>query len=133
VAALLFAAILCTRVQPGVTLAANHLVAVVFLGEDRHRGFDNSTAQPQHQMKCRFLLNVVIAQGATVLQLLAGEDQSLLVGGNTLLVLDLPFDDINPVGGLHLQGDRLSRQGLDKDLHTCKQRLLAFEKKNARF
>jgi hypothetical protein len=37
--------------------------------------------QPQHQVQCRFLLDVVVRQGAAVLQLLAGEDQALLVGG----------------------------------------------------
>ena len=34
-------------------------------------------------MKGRLLLDVVIAESATILELLAREDQSLLVGGNT--------------------------------------------------
>jgi hypothetical protein len=40
----------------------------------------------------RLLLDVVVGQGAAVLELLACEDQALLVWGNALLVLDLGFD-----------------------------------------
>ena len=39
--------------------------------------------------KCVLLLDVVVAQRAPVLELLAGEDQALLVRGDALLVLDL--------------------------------------------
>ena len=37
-------------------------------------------------MKGALLLDVVVRKGAAVLKLLAGEDQALLVRGNTLLV-----------------------------------------------
>jgi hypothetical protein len=40
----------------------------------------------------RLLLDVVVGQGAAILELLAREDQALLVWGNALLVLDLGFD-----------------------------------------
>ena len=36
--------------------------------------------QAQHQVQCRLLLDVVVSQGAAILQLLAGEDEALLVG-----------------------------------------------------
>jgi hypothetical protein len=36
----------------------------------------------------RLLLDVVVRKGAAVLELLAGEDETLLVRGDTLLVLD---------------------------------------------
>ena len=42
----------------------------------------------------------------------------LLVGRYSLLVLDLGLHILDGVGGLHLQGDGLTRQGLHKDLHT---------------
>ena len=45
------------------------------LDEDLH-----ATAQTQHQVQGRLLLDVVVGQRAAVLQLLAGEDQTLLVG-----------------------------------------------------
>ena len=42
----------------------------------------NTTTQAQHQVKCRLLLDVVVSQGAAILQLLAGEDEALLVRGD---------------------------------------------------
>ena len=59
-------------------------------------------------MQGLFLLDVVVGQGATILKLLAGEDQALLVWGNALLVLDLALDIVDSVGGLNLEGDGLS-------------------------
>jgi len=38
-------------------------------------------------VKGRLLLDVVVTEGATIFQLLAGKDQTLLVWWNTLLVL----------------------------------------------
>uniref|UniRef100_A0A8C3BLU9 peptidylprolyl isomerase n=1 Tax=Cairina moschata TaxID=8855 RepID=A0A8C3BLU9_CAIMO len=62
-------------------------------------------------------LDVVVGERAAVLQLLAREDQALLVGGGTFLVLDLGLDILDRVVGLHLQGDGFARQRLDEDLH----------------
>ena len=60
------------------------------------------------------LLDVVIGEGAAVLELLAGEDQALLVRGNALLVLDLALHIVDGVRGLDLKGDGLARQGLNE-------------------
>jgi hypothetical protein len=57
---------------------------------------------PEYKMKRRLFLDVVVAQSASILELLAGEDEALLVWGNTLLVLDLALHIINRIGGLHL-------------------------------
>ena len=72
-------------------------------------------------MKGRFLLDVVIRKGTAVLQLLASEDQALLVGRDAFLVLNLSLDIVYGVTGLNIQGDRLACQGLDKDLHATPQ------------
>ena len=77
-----------------------------------------STENTRTKMKSRLLLNVVIRKSATVLELLAGEDQALLVGRDTLLVLNLRLDIVNRVGGLDLERNRLSGQCLDEDLHA---------------
>ena len=70
-------------------------------------------------MEGALLLNVIVGKRTTILELLASEDQALLVGGNTLLVLDLGFDIVDRVRGLDLKGDGLSRQRLDEDLHAA--------------
>eukprot|EP01061_Rhynchopus_euleeides_P016682 TRINITY_DN279_c0_g1_i2.p1 TRINITY_DN279_c0_g1~~TRINITY_DN279_c0_g1_i2.p1 ORF type:complete len:221 (-),score=29.21 TRINITY_DN279_c0_g1_i2:215-877(-) len=52
-----------------------------------------TTTQTQHQVQRALLLDVVVSEGAPVLQLLPGEDQTLLVRRNALLVLDLSLDE----------------------------------------
>ena len=49
-------------------------------------------------MEGGLLLDVVVGQRAPVLKLFAGEDESLLIRGNALLVLDLLLDALNRVG-----------------------------------
>ena len=34
-------------------------------------------------MQCRLLLDVVVGEGSAILELLAGKDEALLVGGDT--------------------------------------------------
>ena len=48
-------------------------------------------------MQRALLLDVVVGEGAAVLQLLAREDEALLVGRNALLVLDLGLDGVDGV------------------------------------
>merc|ERR1712019_293683 len=69
-------------------------------------------------MKSAFLLDVVVREGSSIFQLFSGKDQSLLVWGNSFLVLDLGLNILNGVRWLNLEGDGLSSQGLDEDLHT---------------
>merc|ERR1719266_1155641 len=63
-------------------------------------------------------MDVVVGESSSVLQLLAGEDQPLLIWGDSLLVLDLGLDVLNGVRGLDLEGDSLTGEGLDEDLHA---------------
>ncbi|CAL9775797.1 unnamed protein product [Musa acuminata subsp. burmannicoides] len=53
--------------------------------------------ESQHQMERRLLLDVVISKSAAVLQLLAREDESLLVRRDALLVLNLGLDVVDGV------------------------------------
>ena len=48
------------------------------LDEDLH-----TTTQAENKVEGRLLLDVVIGKGATILKLLAGEDETLLVGRDT--------------------------------------------------
>jgi hypothetical protein len=63
------------------------------------------------------LLDVVVGQSSAILELLASEDQSLLIRGNSLLVLNLGLDIVDRVRGLDLESDGLARQGLHET--TC--------------
>merc|ERR1711907_172418 len=78
----------------------------------------HTTTETEHQVERGLLLDVVVRQGAAVLELLAGKDEALLVGRDALLVLDLRLDVVNRVRWLDLQGDGLAGQRLDEDLHA---------------
>jgi hypothetical protein len=67
------------------------------------------------------LLDVVVGESAAVLELLAGEDEALLVRRDALLVLDLGLHIVDGVGGLDLERDGLARQGLHEDLHGSRR------------
>ncbi len=58
-------------------------------------------------MESGLLLDVVIRESAPVLELLAREDQALLIGGNALLVLNLLLDVVDGVRRLDLESDGL--------------------------
>ena len=69
-------------------------------------------------MKGGLLLDVVVAEGTSVLELLSSENETLLVWRDTLFVLDFGLDVLDGVRRLHFQGDGLAGQGLDEDLHS---------------
>merc|ERR1719361_1285243 len=83
------------------------------LDKDLH----GTTSQSKHQVQSRLLLDVVVAESSAILQLLAREDQSLLLRRDAFLVLDLGLDILNRVIGLHIQRNGLSGQGFDENLH----------------
>jgi len=83
------------------------------LDEDLH-----ATAESEHEMESGLLLNVIVRKGSAVLELLSSEDESLLIGGDALLVLDLSLDIFNGVRSLNIKGDGLASESLDEDLHT---------------
>ena len=75
-------------------------------------------AQPQHQMQSGLLLDVIVAQSAPILQLLAGKDEALLVRWNALLVLNLALHILNSIAGLHIQSNSLASKSLNEYLHS---------------
>merc|ERR1719269_252890 len=79
----------------------------------------HAAAQAQHQVQGALLLDVVVGQSAAILQLLAGEDQALLIRWDALLVLDLRLHVLDRVRRLDLERDSLAREGLDEDLHAA--------------
>ncbi len=62
-------------------------------------------------------MDVVVIQGTPTLQLLPHDDQPLLFRGDTLLVLCHPFDILDGILRLKLQGNGLARDVFDKYVH----------------
>merc|ERR1711933_257190 len=78
----------------------------------------NSSTKTENKMKGGFFLNVVITQSSSIFKLLTSKNQTLLIRRNTLFVLDLSLYIINGIRRFHIQGDGLSSQGFDKNLHS---------------
>ena len=61
---------------------------------------------------------LLIGKRPAVFELLPGENETLLVGRDPLLVLDLSLDVVDGVRGLHFQRDGLAGEGLHEYLHS---------------
>ena len=77
-------------------------------------------SKTEHEMESGFLLDIVVGESAAVFELFSGEDESLLIRGDALLVLNFGLDIVNGVGRFDIEGDGLARQGFDKYLHDEK-------------
>merc|ERR1712045_358137 len=86
------------------------------LDEDLH-----TSSKSEDEMEGGLLLDVVVGKGSSILELLTGEDKSLLIGWDSFLVLDLGLDILNGVCWLDIEGDGLSSESLDEDLHTTSE------------
>ena len=69
-------------------------------------------------MESGLLLDVVVGEGSAVFELLSSEDETLLIGWDAFLVLDLSLDVLDGVRWLDLKSDGLSGKGLNEDLHV---------------
>jgi len=83
------------------------------LDEDLH-----TTSESENEMESGFLLDIVVLEGSAILELFSGKDESLLIWGNSFLVLDLGLHVLNGIGLLDIEGDGLSSEGLHEDLHS---------------
>ena len=77
-----------------------------------------SAAQAQDEVDCGLFLYVIIGQRPVVLELFAGENEALLVGGDAFLVLDLGLDHVDGVRGFDFECDRFAGQRFAEDLHA---------------
>jgi len=86
------------------------------LDEDLH-----TSSESEDQVESGLLLDVVIGESSAVFELFTSEDESLLIWRNAFLVLDLSLDVLNGVCWLDIEGDGLTSEGLDEDLHTSSE------------
>merc|ERR1719419_466256 len=78
----------------------------------------HSSSQTQDKMKSTLLLDVVIRECTSILQLLTSKDQSLLIWRNSFLILNFGFNVFNRIRWFNFQSNGLASEGLDKNLHT---------------
>jgi len=76
-----------------------------------------TTTQTENEVEGRLLLDVVVAESATILKLFACKDQTLLVGRDPFFILDFGLDIVDRVRRLDFKSDGFAREGLYEDLH----------------
>ena len=113
VAALSLSAVLGLGREGGVALSADHFFALVLSGESSERGLNGdgtsaTTSESEDQVEGGLLLNVVVRESSAILELFSSEDESLLIGRDTFLVLDLGLDVLDGVRGLNVQSNGFS-------------------------
>merc|ERR1711907_136198 len=116
-AARLLTAVGSPRMDTRITLPANDLVLVGLLSQELERRLDDASPKAEHQVERALPLDVVVRERASVLELLSRENETLLIRRNAFLVLDLRLDVLDGVRRLDLEGDGLTREGLDENLH----------------
>ena len=75
-------------------------------------------------------LDVVVRQSPSILELLSGKDETLLIWRDAFFVLDLGLHILDRVGGLDLEGDGLARESLDEDLHFQKRQTISSKRRH---
>ena len=83
------------------------------LDEDLH-----TSSKSEDQVKSGLFLNVVVWKSSSIFKLLSSKDKSLLIWGNSFLILDFSFDILNGVCWFNIKGDGFTSEGLNEDLHT---------------
>jgi len=80
------------------------------LGVDLFLPLLSSSTETEYQVKGRLLLDIVIRESASILKLLPSKDETLLIGRDSFLVLDLGLDIVNCIRGLNIKRDGLACQ-----------------------
>ena len=80
--------------KSSIASTADHFFNLVFSGQVSEGSFDldgshTTTSETKNQVESGFFLDVVVRQCSSIFQLLASEDESLLIRRDTFLVLDL--------------------------------------------
>ena len=86
------------------------------LDEDLH-----TTSESEDKMEGGLLLDVVVRKGSAIFELLTSEDESLLIRWDAFLILDFGLDILDGVSWLDIEGDGLTGEGLNKDLHLVRK------------
>jgi len=72
-----------------------------------------AAAQTKNEVKGGLLLNVVVTQRTTIFKLLASKDETLLIRGDSFLVLNLGLHVLDAVTGFNFQRDLLTVTGVN--------------------
>ena len=94
------------KVFPHVT----NLLSGQRLDKDLH-----TSTETQDEVESRLLLDVVVRESATVLELLSRKNKTLLIRWNALLILNLGLDVVDGIGWFYIQSNGFTSEGLYED------------------
>merc|ERR1711917_200248 len=77
----------------------------------------HSSSQSQNQVKSGLLLDVVIGESSSVLELFSSEDEPLLIWWNAFLILNLGLHVLDRIRWLDFKGNGFPSEGFDENLH----------------
>ena len=120
VTAALMAALFSAGGKTSVALAADTALDVSLFGEETEGWIESilgTTTEAENEVEGGVLLDGVVLEGVAVFELLASEDETLLIWWDTFLVLDLSLDVFDTVCWFDFEGNVLTGEGLDEDLH----------------
>ena len=104
----LLTAVVSTRRKTRVALTADHLLAVVLLGESSQGRLDHTTSHLEEHFKGGLSSNVVGTNGLRVLELLTGEHKALVLVVDVLLLLEHLLHVLHGLRGLDIKRDGIS-------------------------
>jgi hypothetical protein len=70
------------------------------------------------QVQSGFFLNVVVSQRTLIVEFFIGKEKTRLVGWDSLLLLNLGFDELDTVGVFDIEGDGAVTSNIYENLHT---------------
>ena len=71
----------------------------------------------ENQVEGRVFLDVVVAKSVSILKVLTTKDEALISRLDTFLVFDHGLDRFNRIRLFNLEGDNLTGESADEDLH----------------
>jgi hypothetical protein len=80
-----------------------------------------STSKSEDQVESWFLLYVVVWEQSPVFQSFSSEDESLRIGWDSFLILDLGLDFGNAVGYFYFQCNSFSSESFHEYLHSTSE------------
>ena len=100
--------------ETSIALSADHFLALELSGEGSKGWLDldgthTTASESKDQVEGGLLLDVVVGESSSILELLTGENESLLVWWDTLLVLNFGFNILDRVSWLHVESNSLTR------------------------
>ena len=110
----LLTAVVSTRRKTRVALTADHLLAVVLLGESSQGRLDHTTSHLEEHFKGGLSSNIVGANGLSILELLSSEHKALVLVVDVLLLLEHLLHVLHGFRGLDFESDGISLDGGEK-------------------